>query len=41
MLSDFVITVGGKVGDSDIAEMWKLYCAKYNEESRATLTTPL
>ena len=34
-----VITVGGKVGDSDIAEMWKqhyeqLYCEKYNEDSR-------
>jgi len=32
-----VITVGGKIGDTEIAEMWKkhyeqLYCAKYNED---------
>jgi len=35
-----VITVGGKVGDREIADMWKqhyeqLYCTKYNEASHA------
>jgi len=35
-----VITVGGKVGDREIADMWKqhyeqLYCTKYNEASYA------